>query len=972
MIKVKDGYAKLVGTTASGSASHILLSNGDVKAVSDFALADGTNATGTWNIDISGNAKSSTQSKYLLTGAGTECDANTLAFSDHLLRWYSSIPSTSSNLPTVTGWQNGLLALPLHSNGVTAQLYFSATKALFYRSMASDNWNQIAYTTSDITGNANTASKLQNKVKIWGQDFDGSKDVNGVLTTNAYITFNKTGSELGYIGLASSKNDDIYVSSSGNLYINGNEDTYINHAGGNVGIGTTNPKYKLDVNGVIRANGNILLEAANSTTGGGIAFWDASGWINGTINAKNLILNYAGGNVGVGILSPKAKLHVNGDTLINKRLIIGQDLGVWDSSRAELELISPSGQAIDFWMGSGQRDWSISSRTSEESNALKFFSCTSDTITTTTLTLEKSGNMYLYGNLHIGKSDTRNYIAFRGTTGDDQVLHQNTFIGENHFGGTESSELILFKGNDFGTHATSLSTSGPDRIRYIAAAHLFQIYKSALSGTFADICTSTVPVNMLAIHQDSIQTYAPLVIVGEKYSGNYGINMQNSDIVGINAMYTQDNAEDGGEGLQFSRGNGYYDSIWASSGTLYFSPNGNLNRAGSYSTNYTVIHSGNYSSYALPFYTKTSGDCNSMSQGLTVLTAVASNQNGGNHSAFLTITSIGTPFQLQIPDSSEAYIYKRCKSGSSWSAWSKLSAGYADSAGSVAWGNITGKPSSFTPASHNHNGSYVSTGGMVNGAYAVIPTYNGETGWHRIATIDGGTGYGSWILYLCGDWSWASNTNAILHINTMHTTARITQVSGIVGFATDVRLVPISANNYYVDVYINYSGANTPGTVYCYFLGNGAITTRTTVEKITASVSTAASITLVTGTKTNDSSYAAHFYENSDIRYKTIINNLAIKANQLANLPLFDFKWQDNEDQLNTGTSAQAVQELLPYIVSGTDKLTLDYGVLGTIAGITACRELTEQEKEINKLKEQIKFLKDEINNLKTNKLWQS
>lgn len=132
------------------------------------------------------------------------------------------------------------------------------------------------------------------------------------------------------------------------------------------------------------------------------------------------------------------------------------------------------------------------------------------------------------------------------------------------------------------------------------------------------------------------------------------------------------------------------------------------------------------------------------------------------------------------------------------------------------------------------------------------------------------------------------------------------------------------------------------------------------------------SVALGTNIWTVGNCYAAHFYENSDIRYKTIINNLAIKANQLANLPLFDFKWQDNEDQLNTGTSAQAVQELLPYIVSGTDKLTLDYGVLGTIAGITACRELTEHEKEINELKEQIKFLKDEINNLKTNKLWQS
>ena len=39
MIKVKDGYAKLIGTTYSGSADRVLLSNGGDKAVSDFAAA---------------------------------------------------------------------------------------------------------------------------------------------------------------------------------------------------------------------------------------------------------------------------------------------------------------------------------------------------------------------------------------------------------------------------------------------------------------------------------------------------------------------------------------------------------------------------------------------------------------------------------------------------------------------------------------------------------------------------------------------------------------------------------------------------------------------------------------------------------------------------------------------------------------------------------------------------------------------
>ena len=142
---------------------------------------------------------------------------------------------------------------------------------------------------------------------------------------------------------------------------------------------------------------------------------------------------------------------------------------------------------------------------------------------------------------------------------------------------------------------------------------------------------------------------------------------------------------------------------------------------------------------------------------------------------------------------------------------------------------------------------YVKTHEMMNSAYACIPTYNGETGWHRIATIKGSVGCGSYILYLCGTWSWASNTNAIIHIDTMHTTAQLTQVSGIVGYVNSIRLVNINGNEYYVDVHINYTGANTPGSVHCYFLGNGTITPRTTAEKITASVTASAELFLANG-----------------------------------------------------------------------------------------------------------------------------
>lgn len=134
--------------------------------------------------------------------------------------------------------------------------------------------------------------------------------------------------------------------------------------------------------------------------------------------------------------------------------------------------------------------------------------------TSPTHKLHVAGSAKIGGNLLIGSNSNQNYIAFYGTTGDNPGSYNHTYIGENLWGGSESSELVLYKGNDVGTSATTVSGSGADRIRHIAGAHLFQIYKSALSGTFDNICKSPTPVNMLAIHQGSIETYAPLYVGG--------------------------------------------------------------------------------------------------------------------------------------------------------------------------------------------------------------------------------------------------------------------------------------------------------------------------------------------------------------------------------------------------------------------------------------------------------------------------
>lgn len=109
-------------------------------------------------------------------------------------------------------------------------------------------------------------------------------------------------------------------------------------------------------------------------------------------------------------------------------------------------------------------------------------------------------------------------------------------------------------------------------------------------------------------------------------------------------------------------------------------------------------HDGRYVRY----YAVTTLDCNNLATGLTAARVNATNAGTALHSAYLYISDVGTPFQIQIPDSGASYIYKRYYSSGKWSGWFKLNAGYADSAGSVAWANVTGKPSSYTPSAHTH------------------------------------------------------------------------------------------------------------------------------------------------------------------------------------------------------------------------------------------------------------------------------
>lgn len=177
------------------------------------------------------------------------------------------------------------------------------------------------------------------------------------------------------------------------------------------------------------------------------------------------------------------------------------------------------------------------------------------------------GNITMSGDLKIGNGTSPNTIYFYGTTGDSPGGYDHTFIAERLWGGTERSELVLFKGNDIGNgnEAVNVSNSGPDRIRHIAAAHLFQTYTQALSGSVESVCTSSALKSLFGIAANRVTSYVPFMSTVASGTAPF-IVVSNTVVGNLNADLLDGLHENSFLRYRDAYGIDGYDTLWAQIG----------------------------------------------------------------------------------------------------------------------------------------------------------------------------------------------------------------------------------------------------------------------------------------------------------------------------------------------------------------------------------------------------------------------